>query len=455
MFAATAEGSRLAILVPGQQSLILLSITTQGTSNGSTLLCQPMRHLNATSMAPAYSTVEGCCDLLVLNSRGELHIISQDDRQLPVHPGQLEGKPTMLRASSLSTVEVVCTLADGSRQSIDVQTLLKTKFPLVDHVISVLASYLGESFSPVLVKFWQLHWKLRSRSLEGVLRALELAIVGGEADLADFAPSMHIHEGLSDWEWMQQDEASSADRSSSTVMAAGLPDDHLALCLYALHLVSEERKLFLATQRDVAALAYLIKKVAQKISAWDYVDVANRDGAPDKVKDVLHCTGCPSHHLPLPFDVHANLLRRLQLEATPRDPFVPMNVLSGELSQYSSGSSRSAREHFRPMRSLLSLYDLFRASSLTSSPLNGLEDAVLACANRGLTQDDLSALTAAVSLPLREAIRQCHGNAPSTWPKRAFALVDRADQMATAKGPAIGRRREVSIFLLLVQQQFD
>ncbi|KAK9894955.1 hypothetical protein P389DRAFT_153773 [Cystobasidium minutum MCA 4210] len=67
---------------------------------------------------------------------------------------------------------------------------------------------------------------------------------------------------------------------------------------------------------------------------------------------------------------------------------------------------------------------------------------VLSCASKGLTLEDLSDLAPPISLPLREALRQCQLNAQSSWPRRAFALLDRPDQMATATGTSSTRRLE-------------
>jgi hypothetical protein len=89
------------------------------------------------------------------------------------------------------------------------------------------------------------------------------------------------------------------------------------------------------------------------------------------------------------------------------------------------------------MSKLLKLYDCWHAEdiSIATSSASPAERVVLLCASFGWTVEDMGEIALGPALPIREAIRQCQLQSPELWPKAAYALLARADQIAMMDGP--------------------
>lgn len=89
------------------------------------------------------------------------------------------------------------------------------------------------------------------------------------------------------------------------------------------------------------------------------------------------------------------------------------------------------------MSKLLRLYDCWHADETISDapPTSSAERLVLLCASFGWTAEDINEISLGPALPIREAIRQCQLLSPELWPKAAYALLARADQIAMVEGP--------------------
>ena len=80
---------------------------------------------------------------------------------------------------------------------------------------------------------------------------------------------------------------------------------------------------------------------------------------------------------------------------------------------------------------------------------NAAERVVLQCARLGWSVDDVNELALGCAIPIREAIRQCQLSNIELWPKAAYALLGRTDQLTMLSGPTPGRKREVRALLLI------
>lgn len=399
------------------------------------LACHPVRQLDAISMTSVMSTRTASYDLMVLDTSRKLSLLTPSGQSFRLHIDNAK-PPYELCNATADSVEVHF---EGNQQACNVSTLLLTKIPVIDNILSLLSSVLGGEAPHILTLFWRHYAEAIENSPTQAILSLQFALLG-ENSSNDASGNAQ-----SDWDWLssQTDSTLAVDEGSEN--QAIPPVQCRALCLYALHLMSEQRKLFVATQEEVRSIANLVHSLACSLRAWDYADVAIRDGARSNVTSGSNGSNGAtdsSKLLPLPFDIHTNLLQRMKSEKAPRDPFLHLHALVAAIDPDSSNSVME--KHFKALQSVIPIYDLFRADLQPSrGATNHLEQLVLTCANECMTYDDLSSLTAAVSLPLREAIRHCQSHTPTGWPKRAYALMDRADQMATTKGPAVGRRREV------------
>jgi hypothetical protein len=374
----------------------------------------------------------------MLDSKKSLSLVTQNGWIIPLHL-QIPGIPYKLHNPTLDSVEVYTHRPDSTENLSRVSTLLQTGFAVVDDMIRLLCSLLQEEGTSFLTQFWH-HYRAADKvSPEQAVQALRYALLG------PIHKSMVAEDASSDWDWLSATNGSDLGSNDGSPVQTGLSTQVQSLCMCALQLMSEERKLFVATQHDVELISVLVRALAHRLSACDYVDVALRDGAAMGQESDI-----PEHQqstldIPLPFDVYANLTERLSAKQTHWNPFLHLQDLVGKLPSGIGQSSDPVSRNFIALRSVLAVYDLFQAGSQDLASSERLESLILTCANRGMTYDDVASLNVAVSLPVREAIRHCQSCAPAGWPKRAFALVDRADQMATLKGPAVGRRREVCL----------
>jgi hypothetical protein len=437
VYGATDSEATLAVLVPKQQSLALFRITVEKAQDDSKLACNPVRQLEAISMASVLSTRAASYDLMVLDTRTRLSLLMPNGQSFQLHVENAEF-PQKLCNATADSLEVHL---QGSRAPCRVSTILMTKLPVIDNILSLLASVLGDETPNILTSFWRHYMEATESSPAQAIRSLQFALLGETS--SDAASD----DTLSDWDWLSSQAKSTLTADVSSKPQVITSAQCKALCLYALHLRSEERKLFVATQEEVKLIANLVHSLACSLRAWDYAELALRDGSSFTVIREHNTSKGESDILgllPLPFDIHTNLLQRLKTGKTPRDPFLHLRALISAVDPGSSG--KLVDEHFKALQSVISIYNSFRVDFDSSRDASKqLEQLVLTCANEGMTYDDLACLTAAVAIPLREAIRHCQSHIPTAWPKRAYALMDRADQMATTKGPAIGRRREVRI----------
>lgn len=443
MFNITPDACTLAVLVSKQQSLALFKISTQSASTGSRLVCQPLRQYEAVNMASTRCSRGNRRDLVLLDSSGQLSALRNEDQRIHLQAAATGENPCQLQTASQYSVQVVCRQTDGVERSIAASTRLLTGFNFVDSTIQLLHDVLGINFDPILIQFWQLYQESGERTPEQALNILGQAIIGSKSCDEDNSDNA---DTLSDWEWVQLRPTRGHTNERTAPTLPGLPDEYVGLCLYTLHLLSEERKLFVATESDVELLATLVFDIARRISAADYMDIALRDGADRDIGLVQRANlfnESSMHPLPTPFSVHANLLHRLGTSDKPREPIQTLHTVWGQVRGLEASIAEPPTTILQSLQNVIGLYDLFAAELSGAALSNNLDSLVLAWADKGLTQDDLSALAPAFSLPLREAVRQCQSYAPPTWPRRAFALLDRVDQMATLTGPATGKRREV------------
>ena len=447
LFDADADQSTLAVNVPALKSLALFKVTSHRTDAGSQLVCQPLRHLEATSMAAVRSTRRSNRDLVIIDDKEQGTLVTGDRLLRLGMPGSKAGHVRKLESDALGDLQATYLYPDDSKDTITLSAALRTGSELVDYVLDVLQAVLGHFLDPVLTIFWQ-DWKAAHlQSTQEGLKILGLAMMRSLGSHHD-ADHDSLDSGLSDWEWLQA-TASNRDASHSLPTPptlSTLSTQQLATSLFALHLVSEERKLCVATEADVGLMAPLIYAIALNINVIDYQEIALREGAMQagtRWIQSLPEKPTTSVHMPPPFSMYTNLLQRAGRKDTARDPFTTLQGMVTEIRGGDATTWNPTPHVLRTMRHLLGLYDLFRTRPAGSAP--SLDSFVLSCASRGLTLEDLSTLAPAVSLPLREVLRQCQLNAVPAWPRRAFALLDRPDQVATSKGSYFSKRREVSL----------
>lgn len=410
------------------------------------LSCEPLRHLEATSIVAIQSTQKIRRDLLITDDRQQLSLLTRNHR-LQLRMGASEGVLRGLQRVGTTAVQATCIQGDGFERQITLSTDLRTGLQLVDYILEVLQTLFKDEMSPVLSTFWRSYRATHVQSPQEALRLLGLAMAGTQESTNGHGDNCWGPiSGLPDWDWLQQ--SASAEQGFYPLtepVFSGMSAQHLALSLYTLHLISEERKLFVATEADVSMMAPLIFVLARSLDASDYQEIALRDGASQNNSswsDSVPIKRRSTARVPPPFSAYINLLRRVEKRLDVQEPLHILRGLVAECLGESVEAQSTISSTLQNLRNVLELYDLFRAPHMSADPSK--DSFVLSCASKGLTLEDLSDLAPAISLPLREALRQCQLNAQSSWPRRAFALLDRPDQMATATGTSSVRRLEVS-----------
>jgi hypothetical protein len=440
-FHTTEEATTLAILVPNQHSLTLFHILRTHVSGGSKLICSPVQQLDSVSIATVNATRPHVQDLMTLDSRGQLSLVMQDCQLVLLSSPSTE-IGIRLHQSGNECVGVV----HAEQSSTRLATLLRTDIPIIDSILQTLSHILRPTYASFLTVFWHVLRQSTSISIQSALSALQVALLGSSDSVAG-ANDIHPESAQSDWEWvMKRSQGGNASPTQPEEILTGLSNDHLVLSLHALHLLTEESKLFVSRHADIALLAPLRATLAARLGVLDYVDAAVRDGAAlDSALSVARDTDPQLLSvLPPPFDVYGALRNSLSGYLQARDPLQDLEVLRLSTHPEQASTTTVSDTCFKALREVLSIYQLFQRDSLLEGATNVSENILLTCAARGMTSEDLNSLMPAVALPIREALRQCQLHVASTWPKRAYALLDRADQMAMKKGPTSGRRREVS-----------
>lgn len=439
MFGVSDGQSTLAILLPDQQLLTLYRITRETAQEGTKLVCTPIRHLTGKAMSRAAGLSSTCSDLSVADSSNRLFLLTGAGHTL-----SLNARKTIIEQErSLKTGHLKL---DRGQALPQVSTTLTCKSNLVKDVVSLLSSLLPAEAPHIITAFFQHCRESGATSAEQEIRSLQYALLGPDASRSSISAT------LSDWDWLTAEPDANETTTNAQRDPTPLSVAAQSLCLYAIHVVCEEKKLFVATQEDVRLLAPLIKAIAGRLHAWDYFEGACRDEAYLMARDLdteERSDGRLSN-LPLPFNVFANLLQRLKDSTRAQDPFLHLQTLSNAVYP-GTDITRTISKHLQALQTVCHIFSSFpKASALNNTVSNQLEQLVLNCANAGMTYDDLNGLSAPVSIPLREAVKYCQSHIPVSWPKQAYALLDRADQMATTEGPAIGRRREVCLLSFII-----
>lgn len=241
--------------------------------------------------------------------------------------------------------------------------------------------------------------------------------------------------------------------TGSHARIASIESGQLGVVLLALHILVEELKMLKRRQHEVPLLAGLVQHVANHLGYQDYSDAAYRNGAPCTPASAREYKSVPasgrsvlgadrttsstavSHATLPPFDA----LSALSDIVKGRKPIIPFARLDEVTKVVNPKWQRQSIELYPVLQGLLQLYAIFNEDAFNedagpAKSRNAVsERIVLLCTSLGWTSDDLLELSVAVSLPIREAVRQCQLATPEQWPQDAYKLLGRADQTMLAE----------------------
>ncbi|KAL1925795.1 uncharacterized protein VTP21DRAFT_678 [Calcarisporiella thermophila] len=211
--------------------------------------------------------------------------------------------------------------------------------------------------------------------------------------------------------------------------------------LYALHLVCEDAKLKVVSQRNISSLLPLLWQLAQNIGWYDYIDYYQRT-----FSSILFTTITPPDQ-----DLKANLLfekneKLTSLSESPPDIYRWL---------YNCLRRRTVDTHFPQISDLASIFNTTNNGAIrhdfncceTTRKICGIYEAllskgpeamVLKMVQERLEEKDMDRFPFGIGVPLREAIRQCRKSPPARWPPEAYVLIGREDLAELSLGYPVG-----------------
>lgn len=420
----------LAVHVADINVLYMYTISRSEPRPGQhhTILCSPLRQMEAVSIGLVVSTRPDVRDLLVTDKSGRLRLLTADSLAMEILllDRNMQGLASLHIVSCGSPSVQLSDNSGKDCRGLDLS--MHHHFPLLQDILFLLSICLPVKTFILLYSAILRHSSKLQPFLNpsGIVSILQHVLISGE-----YQGEQGQH--FTDWQTMRSLSSLAGPLSSSLFdsvsQAPVLSYQQLQSVLLCLRLLGQECKCLSRRQRDHFQISKLQDAIGNRLKQLSLqhgeLSAADSDLAAD-------------------FDIFAELSGRMKNGAvtSPIDAFDRMI----ESSEHSMTSFFTQRETFPVMRTLLKIYDLCSTKdpALLGTCTSRAEAIVLRLAAIGWTLQDLSELSIGVVLPIREAIRQCQLKPPEQWPVAAYALMQRSDQIAQVKGPA--KKREVGYF---------
>lgn len=446
--------STLSVLLPQSSTLLILTISRIA---GGRISVVPLLQTSAAAATPALATRPRVLDLLFVSPEAKWAVISAEGKIESVEGPALPSGKRIAKLSGDGSKEVVVTFEDTTR--------CVTAIPQLPTGLAMDCLH-ALSLALPLETFINLQSAISSWSRTAVGSSdfgAIVAILGGGQSV-DSTPAECIPD---------TDPIFANLRSSPSLPAPAPPprqqisnplsDVERSAAFHALHLLSEDYRLFNDTNREYQELVGLLIDMAASMGLEDWVDEYRRaTGRPFKASIGQSRARFPSER-------NADILSTgptTVASSLPTSPVSISNMLMGSLLASSPSPpihdiSSIAKNHglvpslfyghldtCHRTRTLIAIYSRLSPSGTSiESPSVRSRNAVLTMYARGWGREQLEKVVFGIALPIWEAVRLCQLDAPEYWPEGAYEII-RRDDLARQVGGKIAsgvEKRVVSL----------